>query len=313
MELRGVGGSIFDIDGNFFMDSAGIAISVAGATATDIIKLGEQHYSGHTGTQLGTVSTVCIARSLASIGVAFDGNARYASAIGCTDVIHGGINQAILASRRVRSNGTRTIVAGDNDIGDPLTANRKWQVITSTGEVSATGSFTGSATFTDYAEYFENLTTGVIPLGTIVTLDGERVRPAVPGDEMLGVVSGTAIIKAGDSPFTWSGRFLTGEFGEPLYEEVIDDDTNENYIAYKQNPDWDPNQPQVARSERPEEWTCIGLLGQLHVRVDENVQAGDYVDETGTRTDTITRLRCMLITQPFDADKGYAVAKCLLR
>ena len=256
------------------------------------------------------------------------------------------------------------------------TTNRKIELNFATGNITATGQFTGGATFTDYAEYFENKTPGVIPLGTIVSLDGRFVRRAQSGDDILGVVSATGVMTAGNTPFTWARRYMTGEFGETLYHDipdpdwqakipdpnwqakipantvtptipdpaytgdnpaecpmidnpdttlidnpvpqgVIDNPTPQGTITVPlENPEFDINQTNIPRSSRPEEWTCVGLLGQVHVRVDATVQVEDWVmpvDGIGTKSEKRTPLKCMEIRQPFDAEKGYGVAFCLLK
>lgn len=233
----------------------------------------------------------------------------------------------MLSSRRVRSGGGSTVVMGWASEGEASSANRKIELQTSLGNVVITGSLSSSHTFADFAEYFENLTPGVIPLGTLVTLEGDKVRPWTSGDVLIGVVSATPIMVAGDTPFTWQGRYLTGEFGEPLYDwvdeevhvpvldengEPMKDEEGEivtkretvTVQVYRENPDFDPAMPQIPRSDRPEEWTCVGLLGQVRARVGEGVSPGDVIGD---------RLTVMSITQPYDSDKGYAVARCLLR
>jgi len=218
----------------------------------------------------------------------------------------------IIASRRVETTSPRTLVLGNASSGAASTANRTIQLASDSGNVAAAGTFSGSTTFADYAEMFENLTEGEIPLGTIVALEGDKVRPSKVGDAILGVVSGTALIVAGDSPFTWGGRYLTGEFGEPLYEDVVDEDTGEIVRERKLNPDYDPAQPNIPRSERKDAWTTVGVLGQVHVRVGEGVAVGGLVGPDGTTAEA-SPLTVMRITQPFDSSKGYAVALCMLR
>jgi hypothetical protein len=84
-----------------------------------------------------------------------------------------------------------------------------------------------------------------------------------------------------------------------------------------ENPDYDETQENVPRSKRPNEWTCVGLLGQVHVRVASDVQVGEFVAAgdggVGIKSATATNMRCMEIRKPFDAAKGYAVAFCLLK
>ncbi|MEM9378154.1 MAG: peptidase G2 autoproteolytic cleavage domain-containing protein, partial [Pseudomonadota bacterium] len=253
-----------------------------------------------------------------ALSVALSGNNVQATADG-----------AVVAGRRTINNTTRSFAMGNSASGSASTANRTIHMFFETGNIDATGTISGSVTFTDYAEYFENLSEGVIPLGTIVSLVGRRVKPWVKGEEMLGVVSATALIRAGNSPFTWSGRYLTGEFGEPLFEEIPDPDWQEHVPdpdwapfgdeseidrpmmrnpapqgtvrVMQENPNYDPSIINVPRSERPAEWSCIGLLGQLHVRLPQHVQVGEQF---------AGKLRVMEIRRPWNGQ--YQVGFCLL-
>lgn len=252
---------------------------------------------------------------------------------------------AVVFGRRTINDQTRSIAFGDAVSGSASTANRKFHLFAN-GDMSIAGTLTQNAIFTDYAEYFENLNNGEIALGTLVALEGRKVKPTQQGDIILGVVSATASIAAGDSPFTWAQRYLTGEFGELLYHEILDPDwpvmvkdpswkpTDDDHTEADrplipnpnpqpmisvpiENPNYKPELENVPRSERPDEWTCVGLLGQVHVRVASDVQVGDFVAAgdggVGLKSDTATNMRCMEIRKPFDAAKGYAVAFCLLK
>lgn len=253
----------------------------------------------------------------------------------------------IIGGRYVKTASQYSIATGFSSGPETSTANRTFEIQPNGGDVYASGSITGSQTFTDYAEYFENLSTGEIPLGTIVTRVGRKVRPAQTGDRILGVVSGTAGVCLGDSPFTWQGRYLTGEFGQPLWETIPDPAWDEkildmdwtpgqgqteadrpqidnpepqpNINVRKQNPDYDPGCEQVPRSERPDEWTCVGLVGQVHVRIDATVTTEtEFIAPSsgggiGTASAGETRLELMEIRAEYDPDKGYGVGLCLVR
>lgn len=328
----------------------------------------------------GTESALIASTSLSSTAQGFTrqsviaSNAATTSANGAVvlsgvscDAEHEG---AVVIGRRTKSASARSIVFGDATSGSASTANRKFQV-TAAGNVTAAGTITGSTTFTDYAEFFENAELGVIPLGTIVALDGRKVRPAQAGDDILGVVSATALVVAGDSPFTWAQRFMTGEFGEILYHDIPDPDWEpmvsdpewprlvpnplaavdpgaEPFIENPEpaplvpnptpqplvrvaveNPDYDPTRENVPRSERPAEWTCVGLLGQVYVRVAEDVEVGDFLagGDNGLGLKAILPhhikevmkyvglhgIQVMRMETPYDATRGFAVAKCLIR
>ena len=80
----------------------------------------------------------------------------------------------------------------------------------------------------------------------------------------------------------------------------------------KVNPEFDPARENVPRSERPDEWSCVGLIGQVFTRVAADVAPGDYVAADGSRSDAATGLVCMSIKKAFDAGSGFAIAKCLI-
>ena len=88
----------------------------------------------------------------------------------------------------------------------------------------------------------------------------------------------------------------------------------------KINPDYRPGK-HVRRCDRPNEWTRVGLLGQIRVRVDESVApdasvvAGDVpgVGTAGAWSGRGAQLRCLAITSPFSSARGYAIALCLVR
>jgi hypothetical protein len=84
----------------------------------------------------------------------------------------------------------------------------------------------------------------------------------------------------------------------------------------KECAEWDDNLPQTPRSESPDEWTPVALLGQVFVRVSQDVKDGDKIKPSnggiGITSSHKTGLKCMKITTPYDEEKGYAVAKCLI-
>jgi hypothetical protein len=195
------------------------------------------------------------------------------------------------------------------------------------GHIYGTGTVAGSHTFSDFAEMFENLKLGEIPVGTIVALQGRKVRPAVAGDRILGIISGDPQFLGGDSMFCWSHRYLLDEFGNPLYDEIPDprwENKKKRSIGKlkgkapkirvrRENPDYDPTRENVTRRQRPAEWSCVALTGQIKVRIQKDVGENDFVRGDGHKSTEPTRIECMEITQPFDIQKGYAIALCLIR
>ncbi|AUR90488.1 coil containing protein [Vibrio phage 1.144.O._10N.286.45.B3] len=206
---------------------------------------------------------------------------------------------------------------------DTLSSNRKWSLEGLTGNIYGEGTVAGGHTFADFAEYFENAELGVIPLGVLVELEGDKVKPA-NGDEFIGVVSGTAGFILNEAKIGWQGRYLIGEFGEPIWEDV--DDSEGNVVTVRKgNPDYSPEKESLgfddegneilgeviysSRSERPREWSCVGLTGQVYVSVDESVCVGDYltaVDGVGFKSEVKTQCRVMKKTSE-------SIAKCLIK
>lgn len=249
----------------------------------------------------------------------------------------------VVASLGVLSGAEGTLVGGWTGATGtivPSSANRRWELNSVTGNAKLAGTLTASAGFADIGEYYENGTGSEIPMGTIVTLDGHTVRPAVDGEPILGVVSATAAAALNDTPFSWAGRYMRGEFGEIMYAPVAhvrwtDEEggydgpvsgivsIRDGAVFYTldlpvENPDFDPSLDQIPRSERPSEWTLVGLIGQVYVRVTDYVAPGDWIRATttpgrGGKSTTKTSLRCMKITSPFEAERGYAVALCGLK
>lgn len=303
-----------------FLEANGASITVLSPTSESSVQTGtgSSVAASRASSALGNYSAI-----LASDNSSTEGpySAILASDNCSTEVVRG----VTLASLRTVNPDSSSVAGGHGGApgSAPSSANRKWQLSSVSGNLTLAGTLSSSSTFADYAEYFENQVEGVIPLGTIVALVGDRVRIAQDGDEILGVISGTAAIAAGDTPFTWHGRYVVGEFGEPLYETVPDPDwvpvegeseSDRPLIQRRiENPDYDPELPQIPRSQRPAEWSCVGLLGRVYVRVGADVVPGAYVGAAGGRSERATRLRCMAITSAYDAVAGYAVALCLLR
>ena len=319
------------------------ASSTVNGTTSAVIATSGSTTSGVNAAVLGGVTSRALADSAVVIGSDGSTASGILSLVLCGNNAQATGSGSIAMGRRIINSVTRSIAFGDASSGEASAANRKFHVFAS-GAVQAAGTITGSTAFTDYAEYFENAQKGSIALGVLVALDGRKVRPAQPADTLLGVVSATAMIAAGDSPFTWGGRYLTGEFGEALTHEVLDGDwpalvpdpewtsapgqtdadrplianpTPQPLVTVPmENPDFDPEAVNVPRSQRPDDWTCVGLLGQVHVRVNAMVKPGSGVVAGGNgigQAGESSRMTCMEIRRPFDAAKGYAVAFCLIR
>lgn len=166
--------------------------------------------------------------------------------------------------------------------------------------VYASGSYNASGA--DYAEFFEwadGNPGNIDRAGRFVTLEGEHIRLAGPGDGyILGIVSGAPSVVGDVYDDQWQGMYLTDVFGRPIWEDVeVPAETEEVEFPVevpgegeeaphvetrrevrvvvpahterrqKLNPDYDPAQTYVPRSDRPE-WDAVGMLGKL-VAVDD--------------------------------------------
>ena len=121
-----------------------------------------------------------------------------------------------------------------------------------------------------------------------MTLDGEKIRLAEPGEDyVLGIVSGNPSVVGDVHDDQWAGMYLYDIFGRPLWEDVEvpavttempDPEDPERTVPMvvvpahmerrqKLNPDYDSEMPYLPRTQRPE-WDAVGLLGKL-VAVDD--------------------------------------------
>lgn len=164
----------------------------------------------------------------------------------------------------------------------------------------------------DYAEFFEwtdGNPNAEDRIGLIVALDGEKVRPAMPGDDVLGIVSGTAAVLGDSAAMYWKDKYLTDEFGRTICDmveefiELPDPETGEMVKEStglmpqpRLNPNFDPDSTYIPREAR-KEWDQIGMMGKLYVRDDGTLAAGDYgcPGENGvlTKSDSKTNIRVM--------------------
>jgi hypothetical protein len=180
--------------------------------------------------------------------------------------------------------------------------------IDSTGNVVTKGTVSnGGADYAEYFEWVDGNPEAEDRIGYMVTLEGDKIRFAAPGDEILGVISGTAAMIGDDAQWHWSKKYLTDEFGRIQHEyveiktEAFDADGNpveqiEKVKTLKLNPDWDENASYVSRKER-KEWDIVGLFGKLYVRDDGTCAVGGYasVGANGVATNSAekTNMRVM--------------------
>lgn len=157
------------------------------------------------------------------------------------------------------------------------------------GNATFAGAVTGSGA--DYAEYFEwedGNTQEEDRMGYMVTLCGDKIRLANSNDNILGVVSATAMVIGDNAEWEWQNKYLYDDFGRPLTEmkEEFIDKLNEETGEVEQvsigffprkilNPLYDESKQYQRRVDRPE-WEIIGLFGKLRIRDDGTCLAGSY-------------------------------------
>ncbi|WP_333980624.1 peptidase G2 autoproteolytic cleavage domain-containing protein [Bacillus pumilus] len=238
-----------------------------------------------------------------------------------SSIVGAGSSRVVIGSNGVANKKDYTTTWGYGTSTTPLSSNIKLEIHSKSGDVTSAGQVKGGSTFSDYAEYFESADGKSIPSGYFVTLENEKIKKANLGDQVLGVISETAGIVLGESTFNWQGRYVKNEFGGLIYEDVDVTFINQEGIEVtetrrvpKENPYFNPEEEYVARSERPE-WNVVGMFGQVHVRIDETVQAGDKIVPKagkGTKSTSNQGFHVMKVTTPFSKERGFGVAVCLI-
>ena len=153
--------------------------------------------------------------------------------------------------------------------------------------------FQGTVTSTgaDYAEFFEwadGNPSNEDRVGYVVSLDGDKIKLASVGDDVLGVISGTAAILGDNSGDAWKKKYMTDDFGRTIYdmteefETEIDPATGKEiqvsvgfYPVPRVNPEFDPSLEYTPRESR-KEWDKVGMFGKLYVRDDSSCTVGGY-------------------------------------
>ncbi|PTK57443.1 peptidase G2 autoproteolytic cleavage domain-containing protein [Staphylococcus haemolyticus] len=226
--------------------------------------------------------------------------------------------QTVFNSRNVKSPGSYRVVAGYSGTGSPSTSNIKVDLNTLQGNLNLAGKLTQNNA--DIAELFESQSGQPIELGTIVTLDGDKIRKAQPNDEPIGVISGTAALVANDKTYHHKDRYLQNEYGMTLTKRVqreFEDVDGNSVFEWRdepiENPNYNEDLPYVSRSERPE-WNTVGLIGQIYTNVEKDVIAGDLINGKagiGYKDNVNGKGRVMAITTPYNEERGFAIALVL--
>ncbi len=187
--------------------------------------------------------------------------------------------------------------------------------VTDTG-VFASGEYNSSGA--DYAELFEwadGNPDAEDRCGRFVTLDGEKIRLALTGDDyILGIVSGNPSVVGDVYDDQWQGMYEVDVFGRPVYEwrdfpaetlerpgpdgemETIEIRPARREWVQKINLNYDPEQKYIPRSERPE-WDAVGMLGKLITVDDGTCQVNGWAavgaDGAATASAERTKFRVM--------------------
>lgn len=186
--------------------------------------------------------------------------------------------------------------------GSSITRSNAFRVAYS-GSVYALSAF--NSTGADYAELLEwedGNTDNEDRRGLFVTWGAnDKIKIANAGDEIVGIVSATSSVIGNAYEDSWQGMYLTDAFGQPITQivhhdaeyadvEVPDIDEHGNILdtthteqqllreaydaeEYAVNPDYDPAQEYIPRSQR-REWAKVGMLGQLIVIDDGTCTVG---------------------------------------
>ena len=179
-----------------------------------------------------------------------------------------------------------------------------------------------TTTGADYAEFFEWLDGNPESedrVGLIVSLDGEMIKLANPGDKILGITSGTAGVLGDNYESEWNGKYLTDDFGRIIYEDVEEflevivglDEENKPIIEKqslgffkhpKLNPNYDASLSYINRQDRPE-WEMIGLMGKLYLRDDGSCIPNFYatIGENGVATSSLDETNMRVLSRVNDS------------
>lgn len=219
-------------------------------------------------------------------------------------------NQLVCGKGNVLKDGTGlssksgTIFVVGNGNEDRTVQSNAFRVDAS-GDVFAAGEYASNGA--DYAEFFEwqdGNPNSEDRRGRVVTLDGEKIRYAADGEYILGIISGAPAVLGDTYDDQWAGMYEKDIFGSPIkeyYTEPIYDDQGvlvESIEAfkYKLNPNYNPAQRYIPRSER-KEWAMVGMLGKLTAQDDGTCQVNGFAqvhqDGVFTKSAAKTQFRVM--------------------
>lgn len=268
-------------------------------------------YSSQGTMLIGSDNTVCGNRST-TVGYSNTVNSHLSTAFGFSNYTTNRYNH--MFGEGLESGCSNQVLYGLYNIPDyanayrvvigngPDTSNRaNGLTIDTAGNIVAQGTISNAGA--DYAEYFEwadGNPDGEDRVGLLVTLDGNKIRLAHVGDDILGIVSGTATVLGDDAEWAWQGKYLRDDFGRLIMEEIqLFDNEGEvigSTLTPKINPEYDATQEYISRAKRAE-WDAIGMMGKLFLRDDGSCVVGGYAtpvkDGIATFTTEKTNMKVM--------------------
>ena len=123
--------------------------------------------------------------------------------------------------------------------------------------------------FSEYFEWFDGNPTNEDRVGYMVQLNGDKIELSNSFEKCIGIISVTAAFVGNSCSLEWHGKYLKDDFGRIIYEEI------DGKQAPKLNPNYDDSLEYIPRDRR-KEWGNVGILGQILVRQDGTLKAGDY-------------------------------------
>ena len=283
------------------------------------------HYSHAEGSGTIASHTGSHAEGTGTIASGIAAHAEGSDTIASGQRAHAEGNSAEAKGRESHASGVNTIAndyqtvvgtfnvekSGSESSGSRFIVGGGWGIRKNAFRVECSGACYGAGAWNssgaDYAELFEWMDGNLKKedrVGRFVTLDGKYIRLATFSDDyILGIVSGNPSVVGDVYDDQWAGMFVLDVYGRPVYEwkdfpaetmEVPDEnggmETVEIQPAHREwvqklNPDYDPAQTYIPRTERPE-WAAVGLLGKLVVLDDGTCRPNGWaaVGEGGIAT-----------------------------
>lgn len=245
----------FTGDENTGMWSPG-ADTIAWSTAgTERMRLGSTGVLTFGTAPVASLAEACFGTSGASSGmVAFTAsNASYTSSVVTSSIA------------RTATSACNFFVAQSDYDGTPDTEF----YVRGDGIVAGDQAYTTGADYAEMFEWDDGNPDDLPRVGRSVTLVGNKIRLAAPGDDPIGIVSARPTIIGDSAELRWNERYLKDDFGRYDMETYLALDPGTGATVElkrrKPNPAWNPGQAYVPRSRR-KEWAAVGLMGKLRLR-----------------------------------------------